>query len=661
MKRLFNLLFIVFCAAAVVSLYSCTSTEDLAEIVNNSGTDSSSDDESDTDSDDELADGTGREEGTASDDVVIDDYDGETADDATSDVVGSDSDIYWEQNTFSNTVTVVYSDSSAEVTVDNSDILYNVSGGYVTIDMLTNSVKNVEIIASGSCSDGQLKIYGEKKFKLTLAGLDLTCSKGPAINDQCGKRVFVHLEDGTSNYLTDAATYSDEPYYHRSSSSADEDRKGCFFSEGHMIFSGSGALVVNGLYKHGIVTDGYFYMRPGVTLSVQQAAKNAIHVKGDEDDGYGIYVGGGYIYANVSSTAGKCIKTDYNVVIEGGEFSLNTSGGSEFDSDESDTSSASCIKADGNVTISDGTLVMKSTGAGGKGISSDGDITIGGGSVSIATSGAQYSYRYGSTTLTSSPKGIKADGNLTIDGGTVSVTVTGISDSSEGIESKATMTINDGEIYVYAYDDAINAATNLTINGGKLYCYAVNNDAIDSNGTLYINGGLVIAAGTTQPEEAIDTDNTNYFAIKGGTVIGVGGTGQTSYGSCPGSSSTQRTVAYGSFSGTSGYNLAVLDSSGNPLMLYTLPRTLSKMCLLFSSADLTSGSTYTIAYGGTISSSYEPWNGYYEDGTWSGGSTLTSFTSSSTVTTVSGSSSGGGNTGGGGNQGGGGPGGGGWW
>lgn len=642
MKNFLNHLIMACClVAAFAFVFSCSSTDELAEYVSNSGSSSGN------------GSGTGSTDGTASNDVEIEDYDGETADDSDNDVVGSDNDIYWEGNTFSSTVTVTFSSSTdAMVSTDNDDILYNISGNYVTIDMLTNSVQYVEIIASGSSSDGQLKIYGEKKFKLTLSDLDLTCSKGPAINDQCKKRAFVHLTDGTSNYLYDSSTYSDEPYYHSTSSSSDEDRKGCFFSEGNLIFSGSGTLSVTGSYKHAICTDGFFYMRPGVTISVNSSVKNGIHAKGDEDDGIGIYVGGGYIYANVSGTAGKCLKTDYNLEIAGGTLSLNTTGGAEYDSDEGDTSSAACIKAGsnddftscGDVLISGGTITMKSTGTGGKGISADGDITISDGTISIATSGAQFTYGK----LTSSPKGIKADGNITINGGTIDVSVSGKTDGSEGIESKGTMIINDGEVVVNAYDDAINASTNITINGGKVYAYAVNNDGIDSNGTLYINGGLAIAAGTSNPEESFDVDNTNYFKITGGTVIGVGGTGLTNYGSCPASSTTQRTVAYGSFPGTSGYNLAVLDSSGNPLMLFTLPRTMSQMCLLFSSSAMTSGSSYTIAYGGTINSSSTPWNGYYESGTWSGGSTLTSFTSSSTVTTVSssGGSSGGGSGGG---------------
>ncbi len=583
------------------------------------------------------------EGGAPGDDGTIAAYNGETADDAADDIVGTDEDLYWEANSFTETVTVTYSGTTATVTTANENVLYNVSGAYVTIDMLTNSVKNVEIVVSGKSDNGQLKIYGNKKFKLTLQGVELTSEVGPAINDQCKKRVFVHLAEGTTNRLTDASSYTDEPYYISSSSADDEDRKGCFFSEGNLIFSGTGVLVVQGKQKHGIATDGCFYMRPGVTIAVTDAVKNAIHVKGDSDDGMGIRMAGGLIYANTTATAGKCLKTDLDVDIYGGKLLLYTSGGSEYDADENDTSSPACIKADGNVTIKAGTLTLESTGEGGKGINADGTLQMDGGTVTVTTTGGKYVYNE-ALDLTSSPKGVKADGDITINGGSLNISVTGVSDGSEGLESKSSITINDGEIYIYAYDDAMNASTDITINGGKTYCYAINNDGIDSNGTLNLAGGLVIACGTSAPEEGFDCDQSNNFKVTGGTLIGTGGSAVS-----PSTASTQRTVIYNGIAATKDTKLCILNSSGTPVMTYELPRAMNGMSLFFSSPDLKEGS-YTVSVGGGLTDATDSWNGWYSGGTWSGGTQLGTFTVSSIVTTV------GGNAGGGDNPGGGGPG-----
>ena len=588
--------------------------------------------------------GSGSDDGDTPDfDPTITGWDGQKADDAALDVVGTDEDIYWEANTFGGnggvTVDVVYSGSSATVnTSDNSVICYT-DGAYVTIDILTNSVKNVEIVVSGKSDDGQLKIYGEKKFKLTLSGVELTSGKGPAINDQCKKRAFVHLTAGTTNRLTDAASYSEEPRYLNGGSSASEDRKGCFFSEGNLIFSGTGVLEVEGNYKHGTVTDGYFYTRPGVTLAVTGAAKNAIHVKGDEDDGIGVYMAGGLVYANVSSTAGKGIKTDLDAEIAGGKLLLNTSGNATYDSDEKDTSSSAGIKTDGSVIISGGTHILKSTGTGGKGINADGEIRISGGETTVTTTGGKFYY---SSDLTSSPKGVKADGDITISGGKLNISVTGVSDGSEGLESKSTLAISDGEVYVYAYDDAINAASAINISGGKVYAYASNNDGIDSNGSLVISGGLVIGVGTSAPESGIDCDNSNSFRIDGGTVIGMGGTLQSS----PSSSSKQRSVVYNGVSATKNAKICVLDNEGTPVLTFAFPRTMSGASFFFSTPDIASGASYTVSSGGTLGDYTDSWNGWYGGGTWSGGSQVGTFTSNSVVTTIG--SNGGGMPGGGG-------------
>lgn len=576
-------------------------------------------------------------------DTDIASWEGQQADDAAMDAVGTDEDIYWEANSFGSgsgvTVKVVYSGNTAKVTSSDASVKYYTDGAYVTVDMLTNSVKNVEIVVSGKSDDGQLKIYGEKKFKLTLSGVELTSGKGPAINSQCKKRAFVHLKEGTTNRLADAKSYSEEPRYLNGGSQASEDRKGCLFSEGNLIFSGTGVLVTEGNYRHGIATDGYFYMRPGVTIAVTGAAKNAIHVKGDENDNIGVYVAGGLVYANVSSTAGKCIKTDLHAEIAGGKLLLNTSGDATYDADEKDTSSSAGIKADGNVIISGGTHTMKSTGSGGKGINAGGTISISGGETTITTTGGKFKY---SSSLTSSPKGVKADGDITVSGGKLNISVTGVSDGSEGLESKATLNVTGGEIYSYAYDDAINAASAINISGGKVYAYAVNNDGIDSNGSLTVSGGLVIGSGASAPESGLDCDISSRFLINGGTVIGLSGSMQTT----PSASSAQRSVVYGGISATKGEKICVQDDSGAPVLTVEFPRSMNSSVLFFSTPDIASGASYTVSTGGSLNGHKDSWNGWYGGGSWSGGSQVGTFTSNNVVTVV-GNMPGGGGPGGG--------------
>ena len=571
------------------------------------------------------------------------------ASDAAMDAVGSDADYFWEANSFSNRVVVIFNGTTATVESSNSNIKSNISGAYVTIDMLTNSVSGVEIIALGKSSDGGLKIYGDKKFKLTLSGLDLTSKKGPAINSQCKKRMFLHLTDGTTNRITDAASYSDDAY--TLPGSYDEDRKGAFFSEGHIIASGQGALVTEGKYKHAIVTDGYYYQRPGVTIAVTAAAKNALHVKGDDEDMIGAWFKGGMFYARVASTAGKGVKCDYDIVIDGGKYDIETTGNAEYDSAEGDTSSAAGIKSDTHIEINSGELVFKSTGSGGKGINCDGSLTVNGGKLNLTTTGKRYEY---SRNVTSSPKAIKVDGAIIINGGTIDINVTGQSEGSEGMESKSTITFNGGEIMVKSYDDGINAKSDITINGGRIYTYGTNNDGMDSNGTLNMKGGLVIGVGSNAPETGVDVDVSSNWRISGGTMIGFGGSMMAS----PSTASEQCMLVYNGLSATAGQEFTLLDSSGNVIVSFEYPLTKSGATMLLSCPEIVKNSTYKVYQGGTISNPADEWLYWSLEGTMTGGSELNTFTPTSTITTI-GTSSGGGPGGGGG--GGGWPGGGGGW
>jgi hypothetical protein len=351
-------------------------------------------------------------------------------------------------------------------------------------------------------------------------------------------------------------------------------------------------------------------------------------VKGDEDDGIGVSIHGGLIYAHVASTAGKCIKTDLDCEVHGGTLLLNTTGEATYDEDDKDTSSAACIKTDGSILIDGGSLTLKSSGTGGKGLNADGDITIAGGETCITTTGGKYYY---TNSLTSSPKGAKADGNVTITGGKLTIAVTGKSDGSEGLESKADMTISGGETYVYAYDDAINASSSITVTGGKVFAYALNNDGIDSNGSLTISGGLVIGVGTSSPECGIDVDDGNKFKINGGTVIALAG---GSLQNRPSTGSTQCSVEYGGITLAQGQKVAVLDSASKPVLTMELPKSLSSGSFFFSSPDLQKGSTYTISTGGTLADYTDSWSGWYAGGTWTDGTMVQSVTLSSTVTGV---------------------------
>lgn len=505
-------------------------------------------------------------------------WNGEKATDAANDKVGIDTDIYYENNAFSNIVNVTYDGSKATVTSTNSRIKYNITDAYVTIDLLTNEVKNTEIIVTGKSSDGHLKVYGKNKYKLTLNGVDLVSKRGPAINNQNKKAMFVHLNEGTTNILCDSAVYVDDAHYVETTA-AEEDRKGCFFSEGNIVFSGTGILQVAARYRHGIATDSWLYTRPGVTIAITEAAKNGLHVKGDIEDDKGITIAGGLIHACISSPAGKAIKTDHSVEITGGRVVLCTSGNAQYDTEENDLSSAAGINSEGAVTISGGDITIKSIGSAGKGINATTDINISGGEIFVATTGTRHEY---SPTITSSPKAVKTDGNVIISNGKLTIAAIGKSAGADGLDCNTNMTVSGGTVNIYAYDDAVRTTEALNVSGGTIYAYSSVNDGIDVNGTLTIGGGSVTAIGGQAPESGIDVDVNGKFLIDGGTVVALGGTMEQQ----PDAAGKQSSVIVNNLKINKGDKLIAKDANGKEIISIASPRTFSESSICMSATGI---------------------------------------------------------------------------
>lgn len=564
-----------------------------------------------------------------------------------------------ENYSFTTTVTVAYDGTTVAFDGVSDGVTLTVEGAHV---VASSTLPGVEFVLSGTTDDGSFKVYSDEPFRLSLSGVSITNPEGPAINIQSSERAFVMAEEGTANTLADGEDYATK--------SDGESMKACLFSEGSLIFGGTGSLNVTGNNNHAIAGDGGVRFRAGCRVTVEAAANDGVHTDnqivigggiiriaaagdgiqcGDE----GISVTGGFVYVCPSDDGSDGLKAEEGVDISGGSVqvlvtgrkgkgvncaSFTQTGGkltvlnygeALYDEDEGDISSAAGIKCDGDMLVAGGQVALKSTGAAGKGINCDGALTITGGTVMVETTGSQYVVG----NVDSSAKAIKADGDLAIGGdATVLVKATG-GEGSEGIESKSTLRVDGGQVAAYCYDDAMNASDAILINGGSIYCYSTGNDGIDSNGTLAVTGGLTIAVGTGSPEGGFDCDEST-FSITGGILLGIGGeTSTPTADAC-----SQPSLIYsGSLSGGALINIA--SSGGTDVLTYEVPVSYSRMTLLFSSPSLQQGESYTLSTGGSVSGGTE-YFGYYTGGAYSGGTELSAFTLGSMVTSI-GSNSGG--------------------
>ena len=470
------------------------------------------------------------------------------------------------------------------------------------------SIKKVENSAEDEASQGvEIQYKGKSKIKYVLSGsytgtvfiknkkadaavvlnnVNITSAdgSGPVLRFSAEEtRTFIVVPEGTTNTLTDSRLLNQ-------SSTMYDDKKGSVYAKGALIFTGESSTkaggtlnIVNTGYKHAVYTKDYIRIAD-LTLNVT--------VEGQ--------------------TGRDCIRALNAIIVDSGN--INLVGNGTITDDES-----AGLRVDGEDADEDDMTVEYTAGAG--------FIIINGGNINIKT------VAKGITAHWKSAKSVIGDSSYTatantsllcsnylkgtsatvpnpfveINGGNITVVTTGQpyegrtdddpSCSPEGIEAKADLTINAGNINLQTTDDAINAGGNIVINGGAIYACSSLNDAIDSNGNkgITINGGVIVAIGGSGAECAFDCDNAP-LTINGGYLLGFGGSNYTA----PSSSGKQMTMVLGGTSaGSANTSFAVVDSKNNPVFVYTLPAATGELFIL-SSPELKSGTSYSVKTGVTV-------------------------------------------------------------
>lgn len=309
----------------------------------------------------------------------------------------ADADDLLANSTFTSTVTITF---GSTVTITNP-----MSGKGVTViesngDVTVNStIAEIEYLVSGTTTNGSLKIYSDKKFKLTLNGVHITNSDGPAINIQSEKRAFIVVNEGTTNSLTDGSTYT---------ASGTEDMKGTLFSEGQLIFSGNGSLSIRGNYKHGIASDDYVRIISG-TITVSAAPSDGIHT----NDAF--IADGGTLSITTKGDGIQC--EEGYIVINNGNFTIDVADKGISAAWDTDTT------IDPFITINGGTINVKSSA--GEGIESKSVMTINDGNITVKSAddglnAKTFIYINGGNhyIYSTSNDGIDSNGKITVTGGT---------------------------------------------------------------------------------------------------------------------------------------------------------------------------------------------------------------------------------------------------
>lgn len=351
----------------------------------------------------------------------------------------------------------------------------------------------------------------------------------------------------------------------------------------------------------------------------------------------------------IITSAGDGVSAETTLTVTGGVISIISGGGSanaqqktdnmhdwwDFDNSASDDDSVSCkgLKAGKAMMISGGSITIDAQD---DALHTDGDMTISGGECILSTGddGAHAALSLtvldGKITVLTSYEGLEAN-QITLAGGELDITASddginanGGSDGFSGGRGgmggsfggrrndtnnhSGDMTPPDGNAPSgnpptmpgqdaadsTTTDDTIDKQPVLLITGGKITVNA-DGDGLDSNGNLRVEGGDITVNGPSNGGNgAIDigTENGGAGFIAGGTLIALG---TSSMAENFGSTSTQCAFLVTINSFGAGETITITDSQGN--VLYTGVTVKSANSVVFSSADLVVGETYTVTIG----------------------------------------------------------------
>lgn len=363
-----------------------------------------------------------------------------------------------------------------------------------------------------------------------------------------------------------------------------------------------------------------------------------------------VTISGGTLTLNA---IGDGIQADGDLTISGGTFHVKTNGGHTTALTD-DSASCKGFKAGGALTVTGGTLTVDSAD---DALHASTDVTISGGTLTLATgddgvhadNDLVIGTKGASSTstprinITASYEGLEGT-TVTVYSGDIDVAASddGVNAASSTLgerSDKYAINIAGGDLYIDAGSDGLDSNNDISMTGGKVEVYgadAMMDAAIDYDGTFTLSGGTLFGAGmepSAGTQAYIAVGETSPSGGMGGGPNGQGG-GQgmtppddangSADGNRPtppnfsGNTSTDGTFtpptkpsggkADGKPSGNlpnresalgikEGSVITVQDSSGKTLCTATALGSMSSV--IFSSADIKEGETYTVLVDGT--------------------------------------------------------------
>ena len=532
--------------------------------------------------------------------------------------------------------------------IDGTDVSITAAGTYVF---------------SGDCDNGSITVKkGVTGVTIVLNGLTLTNDDSAAITLNKTAEASLIAAAGTTNTVADTEGSSDENAAVKVKSAAvlaiggtgtltvDGNAKNGIKGAADAVITVAEVKLNINAADDGLSCDDELNITGG-TLSIT-AGGDAVKASPDTGDTENpdttslgnVTISGGTL---TLSAAEDGIQADGDLTISGGTFDVTANGGHTTALTD-DSASCKGFKAGGALTVTGGTLTVDSAD---DALHADTDVTISGGTLTLATgddgvhadNDLVIGTKGASSTstprinITASYEGLEGT-TVTVYGGDIDVAASddGVNAASSTLgehSDKYAISISGGDLYIDAGSDGLDSNNDINITGGKVEVYgadAMMDAAIDYDGTFTLSGGTLFGAGMepsagTQAYIAVGETSPSGGGMGGGPTGGQGmtppsgsadgstngnpptppdfsGNGGTppekpsdnGRGGQPGGAPANRESALGIKEGSV---ITVQDSSGETL--YTATALGSMSSVIFSSADIKEGETYTVLVDGT--------------------------------------------------------------
>ena len=539
--------------------------------------------------------------------------------------------------------------SATHIALSGSSASVDGSGAAVDGSTVTISSEGTYII-SGELSSGRIVVDAsdDAKVQLVLAGATIHNENGPAIYAKNVDKCFVTLADGTQNSFSDGTDYtleddSDEPY-------------ATLFCRCDLTINGTGALNVTANYCHGICSKDDLVVTGGTlnVTAVEDCLRGRDCVK-IADGSFSLVSGGDGIKSNKDTEA-----TQGFVSITGGTFSINAGDDAVqaktyigiTDGAFSVTSADDAFHSDLQMAIAGGEFTVS---AGDDAFHAETELAVDGGTIDVISccEGLEAKKVYvngGDTSIVASDDAVNSsaaalsdssdddeDANDSGAPGEPGITVNGETPGKGGPAAGGSPV--DGGSFPGGSKGGGNrggapgAGSSdclIQVNGGTLVLDSVG-DAIDSNGSVEITGGVVLVNGpSSDGDGAFDYDSE--ATVSGGTVLMIGSSRMAQSFS----GGTQPFLYTANVSGSAGDTVAIVDANGSVIASITATKQFGMV--LASSPKFTEGGEYTLVIDGVLTNADA--HGYTDFGTVSGGSSTSATASTTPSSSVGGMGSG---------------------